>query len=82
MQNAQGKPTNKDTADLIKYIAPAHCELLRNNKMIRDLVIYIKWHWDCWKQRKTLRIVRKQQEMLRRARKGINNGRQGSRRKP
>lgn len=32
MQNAQGKPTNKDTADLIKYIAPAHCELLRNNK--------------------------------------------------
>jgi len=50
--------------------------------MIKDLLIYLQWRWECWKQRKTLDIVRKQQDLLRRARKETNNGRQGSRRKP
>jgi len=43
--------------------------------MIRDLVIYLKWQWECWKQRKLLKVVRKQQDLLRRARKGANHGR-------
>jgi hypothetical protein len=50
--------------------------------MIKDLIIYLTWRWECWKQRKTLDIVRKQQDLLRRARKETNNGRQGSGRKP
>ena len=44
--------------------------------MIKDLVIYLKWKWECWKQHQILRVVRKQHEMLRRARKGANHGRQ------
>ena len=44
--------------------------------MIRDLILYLTWKWECWKQRKILQVVRKQQDMLRRARKGANHGRQ------
>lgn len=49
--------------------------------MIKDLIIYLTWKWECWKQRKVLRVVRKQQELLRQARKGVYNVRQGLKRK-
>ena len=70
---------NVDCADLIKYVAPAQKGI---TTMIKDLIIYIKWRWECWKQRKTLKIVRQQQGMLLKARKGNSHGRQGSKRKP
>ena len=46
--------------------------------MIKDLILYLTWKWECWKQRKILQVVRKQQDMLRRSKKGSSHGRKGS----